>query len=233
MPDIRYIAFDGDDTLWHHEQLYALTQERFRELILSHVPDANVDGRLFATESRNLEIFGYGVKGFTLSMIETAIEVTEGAIPADDVAEIVGWGKEMLARPVELIDGVETALNELGNRFDLMVMTKGDLLDQESKLARSGLADRFSHVEVVSEKDEASYRRFLDRWSIDASDFLMVGNSMRSDVLPVVGIGGTGVHVPYPLSWAHEAVPGNTLPRGAYRLSNLAELPGLLETIDV
>mgnify|MGYP006279432515 CR=1 FL=1 len=232
MPGIRHIAFDGDDTLWHHEQLYALTQERFRELVRRHVPAADVDDRLYATEMHNLELFGYGVKGFTLSMIETAIELTEGRIPAADLAELIAWGKEMLARPVELIEGVHAALDALDGRFELMVVTKGDLFDQESKLARSGLAERFAHIEIVSEKDEATYRRLLDRRRVDRDGFLMVGNSMRSDVLPVVRIGARAVHVPYPLTWSHEVVRDDALPAGAFRLGNLAELPGLVETID-
>jgi putative hydrolase of the HAD superfamily len=165
-------------------------------------------------------------------MIETAIELTEGAIPADDIAEIIDWGKRMLTHPVELVDGVEEALRALARRYELILITKGDLFDQESRLARSGLAERFAHVEIVSEKDEAAYRRLLHRRRLAPHEFLMVGDSMRADVMPALRIGARAVHVPYPASWAHAEVEAADMPSGAWRLANIAELPGLLETFD-
>jgi putative hydrolase of the HAD superfamily len=230
MPPLHTIAFDGDDTLWHHETLYQFTQERFRALLARHVPEADVDGRLHSTEMRNLQMFGYGVKGFTLSMIETAIELTEGAIPGEDIQELIDWGKEMLAHPVDLIDGVVSTLDALAGRFRLMLITKGDLFDQESKIARSGLADRFQHIEIVSVKDQQTYRRCFARHGLEISGVLMVGNSLRSDVMPVLALGARAVHVPYAVTWAHEHVDGD-LPEGAYRLERLTELPALIDRL--
>ncbi|MFW5679754.1 MAG: HAD family hydrolase [Pseudomonadota bacterium] len=231
MHDLHTIAFDGDDTLWHHETFYRYTHERFRALIARHVPEADVDGRLHTTELRNLRLFGYGVKGFTLSMIETAIELTEGAIPAEDIAELIDWGKEMLVHPIELLEGVEATLDVLERRYRLMLVTKGDLFDQESKIARSGLAERFAHIEIVSVKDPATYRRCLAKHGLAAKGFLMVGNSMRSDVMPVLAAGGRAVHVPYEITWAHEQVEDDRLPEGAWRIDRIDHLPALIDRI--
>ena len=231
MHDLHTVAFDGDDTLWHHETLYQFTHERFRELISRHLPDADVDGRLNATEVRNLEIFGYGVKGFTLSMIETAIDLTAGAIPAEDIAELIDWGKEMLVHPVELLDGAEATLEALADRYRLMLITKGDLFDQESKIARSGLADRFQHIEIVSVKDQQTYRRCLAKHGLSPQGFLMVGNSMRSDVMPVLAMGGQAVHVPYEVTWMHEQVDDDSVPEGAWRIERLDQLLDLVDRI--
>ncbi|TVQ34473.1 MAG: HAD family hydrolase [Geminicoccaceae bacterium] len=231
MHELHTVAFDGDDTLWHHETVYQYTHERFRTLIERHVPHADVDGRLHATEMRNLKMFGYGVKGFTLSMIETAIELTDGAIPAEDIGELIDWGKEMLAHPVELIDGVVATLDALAPHVRLMLITKGDLFDQESKIARSGLADRFAHIEIVSVKDAQTYRRCLAKHGLSPKGFLMVGNSMRSDVMPVLGCGGQAVHVPYDVTWVHERVDDDRLPEGAWRLERLDQLLPLVERL--
>ncbi len=231
MQHLHTIAFDGDDTLWHHETLYQYTHERFRELISRQVPDADVDGRLHATEMRNLRMFGYGVKGFTLSMIETAIELTEGAIPAEDIGELIDWGKEMLAHPVELIDGATATLEALGQHYRLMLITKGDLFDQESKIARSGLADRFAHIEIVSVKDPKTYRRCLAKHGLAPHGLLMVGNSMRSDVMPVLAIGGQAVHVPYHVTWEHERVDDDRVPEGAWRIERIDQLVALVDRI--
>src|SRR5437660_2258937 len=154
---IRVVGFDGDDTLWHSETRFSVTQAEFRELLKRHVPDADVDARLSEIEMKNLSVYGYGVKSFTLSMLETAIELTEGRIPASDLEVILGWGKKMLLEPTELLDGVESTLRELSQSYDLLLITKGDLFDQESKLARSGLGDLFLGVEIVSEKNVDSY----------------------------------------------------------------------------
>ena len=209
---IRVLAFDGDDTLWHNESRFHLTQGELRDLVRRHVPDADVDSHLFEVEMRNLSLYGYGVKAFTLSMLETAIELTDGRIPAADLQVILGWGKRMLNEPTELLDGVEEPLRDVSARYSLLLITKGDLFDQESKLARSGLADLFSGVEILSDKTVDSYRSLLKRRDIKPEEFVMVGNSLRSDVVPVVALGARAVHIPYHVTWHHEHVPDDALP---------------------
>src|ERR1700730_15708689 len=229
---VRVVGVDGDDTLWHNETRFHLTQTALRDLLRRHVPDADVDRRLAEVEMRNLSLYGYGVKAFTLSMLETAIQATDGRIPAADLEVILGWGKKMLGEPTELLDGVEDALQGLNGKYELLLITKGDLFDQESKLARSGLAELFSGVEILSEKNVDAYRSVLRRRQIVPEDFVMVGNSLRSDIAPVVAIGGRGVHIPYPLTWQHEQVPEDSMPReGWQRLDTIAELDALLETL--
>lgn len=230
---IRVLAFDGDDTLWHNESRFHLTQSALRDLLRRHVPNADVDGHLFEVEMRNLGLYGYGVKAFTLSMLETAIELTDGQIPASDLKVILGWGKRMLTEPTELLDGVRAALQEVSVRHSLLLITKGDLFDQESKLARSGLADMFSGVEILSDKTIDSYRSLLSRRGIRPDEFVMVGNSLRSDIAPVVALGARAVHIPYHVTWNHEQVPEESLPKtGWYRLAVIGELGSLLESID-
>ena len=225
---ITVVGLDGDDTLWHNETRFHVTQENLNELLHRHVPEADVHGHLFEVEMRNLGTYGYGVKSFTLSMIETAIELTQGRIPAADLEVILGWGKRMLMQPTELLDGVEEALHEL-NRYDLLLITKGDLFDQESKLARSGLADLFMGVEILSDKNAASYGRVLARRGIKPAEFVMVGNSLRSDIVPVIELGARAVHIPYEVTWHHEHVPEDSLPKeGWHRLDRISELSGLL-----
>jgi len=178
---------------------------------------------------KNLGLYGYGIKAFTLSMIETAIQVTEGRIPAADLEVILGWGKRMLMEPTELLDGVEDALRELHARYDLLLITKGDLFDQESKLARSGLADLFLGVDILSEKNVAAYRAVLARRGIKTEEFVMVGNSLRSDIVPVLELGAQAVHIPYHVTWHHEHVPEESLPRsGWHRIAGISELSRLL-----
>jgi putative hydrolase of the HAD superfamily len=232
MAKIRVVGFDGDDTLWHSETRFHVTQGEFRDLLRRHLPEADVDTRLNQMEMQNLAIYGYGVKSFTLSMLETAIELTEGRIPASDLEVILGWGKRMLTMPTELLADVEETLRLLNSDRDLLLITKGDLFDQESKLARSGLGDLFLGVEVLSEKNVDSYARVLKRRGVDVSDFVMVGNSLRSDVVPVVALGGRAVHIPYEVTWHHEHVPEDELPEyGWQRISRMAELPAALETL--
>ena len=229
---IRSLGLDGDDTLWHNETRFHLTQAALRDLLHRHVPDADVDSRLAEVEMRNLTLYGYGVKAFTLSMLETAIQVTDGRIPTADLEVILAWGKKMLGEPTELLDGVEAALQAINGRYELLLITKGDLFDQESKLARSGLAAMFSGVEVLSEKNVESYSSVLRRRRIDAAEFVMVGNSLRSDIAPVVALGARAVHIPYPLTWHHEQVSDESMPReGWHRLESITELGKLLETL--
>jgi putative hydrolase of the HAD superfamily len=200
------IGLDGDDTLWHSEREFAETQARYRELLGTWADRDTVERRFLDTERRNLEVFGYGVKGFTLSMIETAIDLSGGEIPASEIHAIVGLGKELLGHPVELIDGVDETVTELAAHHRLVLITKGDLMHQETKLAASGLGERFWRIEIVSEKDIPTYRRILDRHEIAPSDFVMVGNSVRSDILPVLELGARAVHVPYHITWELEHV---------------------------
>ena len=226
---ITVVGFDGDDTLWHNETRFNLTQAELRALLRRHVPDADVDGHLAEIETKNLGMYGYGVKAFTLSMLETAIQVTDGRIPATDLQVILGWGKRMLMEPTELLDSVEGALRDLHKRYDLLLITKGDLFDQESKLARSGLAELFLGVEILSEKNVAAYRAVLARRGIKAEEFVMVGNSLRSDIVPVVELGARAVHIPYHVTWHHEHVPEESLPiTGWQRLEGIGELSRLL-----
>lgn len=229
---VRVVGLDGDDTLWHNETRFHVTQAEYRELVGSHVPGTDVDSRLAETELKNLGIYGYGVKSFTLSMIETAIQLTEGRIPASDLEVILGWGKRMLMQPTELLDQVEQTLRQIAGRYDLLLITKGDLFDQESKLARSGLGDLFLGVEIVSEKNVDTYRAILKRRGIAPGEFVMVGNSLRSDVVPVVTLGGQAVHIPYEVTWHHEHVPDDQLPRQGWRqIAAIDELPAILEEL--
>jgi putative hydrolase of the HAD superfamily len=228
---VRMVGLDGDDTLWHSETRFHVTQGEFRELLNRHAPVGDVDARLAETEMKNLAIYGYGVKSFTLSMLETAIELTEGRIPTADLNVILGWGKRMLMEPTELLDGVEDTLRELSGSYDMLLITKGDLFDQESKLARSGLGHLFLGVEILSEKNQDTYRAVFQRRAITPSEFVMVGNSLRSDIVPVVALGGRAFHIPYVVTWAHEHVAEENLPQGGWRrLSSIRELPAALES---
>ena len=200
------IAFDADDTLWHNETLFNLTQEKFAELLLPYHETDWIASKLYETETRNLDLFGYGVKGFVLSMIETAIELTEGHIKGEEIQVLIEAGKGMLQAPVTPLAHVKPTLESLSRAHELMVVTKGDLFDQESKLARSGLGDFFRHMEVVSEKGVENYRQVLVKYGIDPRRFLMIGNSLKSDIFPVIEIGGHAIHIPYHTTWQHERV---------------------------
>ena len=226
------LGFDADDTLWHNENIFEHTHHRYRELLARFHDAATVERTLFATEMRNLELYGYGVKGFTLSAIETAIELTEGRISADEIQRLIALGKDMLAHPVELLEGVEETLVELGARHRLLLITKGDLRDQERKLAKSRLAPRFRQVEIVSEKDETTYRGIFQRHGVEPARFVMIGNSLKSDILPVLALGGVGVHVPYRLTWAAERVAEVPWAEGRFfRISSMRELAGVVEAV--
>jgi putative hydrolase of the HAD superfamily len=201
---ITTIGLDADDTLWHNETIFRLTHDRFVELLAEHGDRDSIEARLAATEQRNLRLYGYGVKGFTLSMLETAMELTDGQAPAGVVREILAAGREMLSHPVEPLPGVEEALEELSRSHRLVLVTKGDLMDQERKLAASGLGELFAAVEIVSEKHAHTYDRVFQRHGTGPAEALMVGNSMKSDVLPALEAGAWAVHIPYAITWAHE-----------------------------
>ena len=228
------IGFDADDTLWHNESIFEKTHERYRALLSRYHDAATVDRTLFATEMRNLELYGYGIKGFTLSAIETAIALTSGKISAEEIQQLITLGQEMLAHPVELLDGVAEMLAMLAPAHRLLLITKGDLRDQERKLAKSGLAAHFAQVEIVSEKDESTYAAIFRRHRIVAANFLMVGNSLKSDILPVLALGGAGVHVPYHLTWAAEHVDEAlaTHHRRFFQLKTLRELPDVVARLE-
>ncbi|MEP0074307.1 MAG: HAD family hydrolase [Marinomonas sp.] len=209
--NINTIAFDADDTLWRNEDIFIHAQDEFIKLLLPYHEESYIRSHLAEIQVSNLENFGYGVKGFTLSMIETAIELTEGRVSGSEIHEIIQLAKCMLASPVELLPNIETVLQELKGKFKLLVITKGDLLDQESKLARSGIVDYFDIIEVVSEKTEEAYRQILERHKISTEQFLMVGNSLKSDILPILDLGAQAVHIPYHSTWEHEQVAEDTL----------------------
>ena len=223
------IGFDADDTLWHNETIFENVHLRYRDMLARYHDAATVDRTLFATEMRNLEPYGYGVKGFMLSSIETAIELSDGKISADEIRRLLELGRAMLAHPVELLDGVAETVAALAATHRLILITKGDLRDQERKLAKSGLAQHFHHVEILSEKNEASYAAILRRHALAPQNFLMVGNSLKSDIAPVLALGACAAHVPYPLTWAHEHI--DQLPPAAgrfFELASVREVPPLL-----
>ena len=226
---ITTVGLDADDTLWHNETIFRLTHDRFVSLLADHADRDTLEARLAETEKRNLRLYGYGVKGFTLSMIETAMELTGGEAPASVVREILAAGREMLAHPVETLPGVDEALAALSERYRLVLITKGDLLDQERKLAASGLGDLFAAVEIVSEKDRGTYDRIFARHGTGADEAVMAGNSMKSDVLPALEAGAFAVHIPYVITWAHELAdaPENHPRFGA--LDNIAALPAWIQ----
>jgi putative hydrolase of the HAD superfamily len=228
---IDVVALDGDDTLWHSENQFVMTQDRFKELLVGRADPDLLDARLMAHERENLQVFGYGVKGFTLSMIETAIEVTEGRIDTADIQAIIDGAKEMLQHPVELLDGVPETVQALIKDYRVMVITKGDLFHQESKLARSGLVEDLWQVEIVAEKDEATYRRIFDRYGLDPATFVMVGNSVKSDILPVLALGGRAVHIEYEMTWEMEHAEADKAHEGYWELDTIRDLPTLLATL--
>lgn len=229
----KLIAFDADDTLWENESLYARAQAKFRDLLAFYHPPEWIGARLYETEMRNLAHFGYGVKAFTLSMIETAIELTDGQISGQDIKFLIDQGKQMLTAEIVLLEHAGETVRRLAQEYTLMLITKGDLLDQESKIRRSGIQDCFKYIEVVSNKDIESYSRLLREHDVRAQDFLMIGNSLRSDILPILDLGGSAVYIPYITTWLHESAalpPMGT--RGFYQLEHLGQLPELIEVIN-
>ena len=229
---IDVIAFDADDTLWYTESLFVMTQERFKEILAAYEIDGDIDARLYETEMRNLNTFGYGAKGFTLSMIETAIELTNGRVRGSDIQQIIDAVRAMMSKEIRLLDQVAETIPILAQEKTLMIITKGDLLEQESKIARSGLAAYFRNIEIVSHKSEEVYRNLFAKNDIDLDRFLMVGNSMPSDILPILALGAPAVHIPHEITWEHEQVTLDTMPEGYYQLRHVGQLPHLLATIE-
>lgn len=201
---IKIIAFDADDTLWDNELYFQETEKKFCELLEDFLPQHTVSRELLQTEIQNISLYGYGIKAFILSMIETAIRITDKNIKAETIEKIIGFGQELLEKPVLLIDGVEEVLKSLKTRYRLVMATKGDLLDQERKLKKSNLAQYFHHIEIMSEKKEADFEKLIRHLDIKPNELMMIGNSIKSDILPVLNIGGHGIHIPYHVTWAHE-----------------------------
>ncbi len=204
--NIKVIGFDADDTLWVNETYFRETEEEFANLLEKYETKNKIDQELFRKEMENLELYGYGVKGFMLSMIESALELSNNRVSQATIQDILNLGKKMIAHPVELLDGVKEVLQQLNNKYRLIVLTKGDLLDQERKLEKSSLSKYFHHVEVLSDKKEGNYKNLLEHLEINIDEFLMIGNSLKSDVLPIINIGAHAVHVPFHTTWQHEEV---------------------------
>lgn len=232
MKHLDMIAFDADDTLWENESIYLRTRQTFAGVLAPYGDGAWVGERLYQTEMRNLKLLGYGIKSYGLSMIETAIEVSQGRVTAQEIQAILDAIKAMLTADIQLLPHVAEIIPRLAQHTPLMLITKGDLLDQESKVARSGLADYFQHVEIVSDKTEKHYAGLLAQHGIPAQRFLMVGNSLRSDILPVLALGGSAVYVPHPLNWAHENGEKPDGRTGFYELEHIGLLPELVLKIE-
>ena len=228
---ITTVGLDADDTLWHNETIFRLTQDRFRALMVNVAAADVLDAQLAEIEGRNLRLYGYGVKGFTLSMIETAMELTDHQPPGRLITDILAAGREMLVHPVEPLPGVEVALSELSNDFRLVLITKGDLLHQEQKLAASGLGDWFAAVEIVSEKDAGTYGRVFARHGTGAGEAAMCGNSLKSDVLPALEAGAWAAHLPYPVTWAHETAETPVKHPRFVELASIADLPAWVRAL--
>ena len=225
------IGFDADDTLWQNEAFFRLTQDRFAALLADHADPSHLAERLEAAERRNLGHYGFGVKGFTLSMIETAIEATDARVPAAVIAEIIAAGREMLEHPIQLLPHAREAVTSLATDYRVILITKGDLLDQERKLAQSGLGDLFNGVEIVSHKTAAAYRAIFARHGTGADQALMVGNSLKSDVIPALEAGAWGVHVPHGITWALELADPPTDHDRFHAIPDLGALPKLVATL--
>jgi putative hydrolase of the HAD superfamily len=230
--DLQLIGFDGDDTLWRSEDYYRSAQTEFERIVGAYVDLDDAHDRLYAIEKRNLALFGYGVKGMTLSMIEAAVAITDARIGAQDLHRIVELGKSLLQHPVELLPGIREAVTQIARERPVVLITKGDLFHQEAKVRESGLSDLFRRIEIVSEKDAATYTRLLAEFALAPEQFAMIGNSLRSDIVPVLELGGCGVHMPYHVTWTHET---DTAPPSALeRLRSVrepAELPAAVGSL--
>lgn len=204
--DVKVIAFDADDTLWVNETYFREAEEQFYDLMEDYLPRHSLARELLTNEINNLSLYGYGIKAFVLSMVETALQIGGKTLPVEAISKIIEIGRSQLEQPVILLDGVEEVLRTLQTKFRLVVVTKGDLLDQERKLDKSGLSSYFHHIEIVSEKKSINYIKLLKHLDIESNQFVMIGNSLKSDVLPVLEIGAYGIHVPFHTTWEHEHV---------------------------
>ena len=203
---LQVIAFDADDTLWVNEPYFQETEKKFCALLEDYLPHHTVMQELYKSEMQTLQLYGYGIKGFVLAMIETALRISENKISIGVIEKIIQYGKDQMEYPIEMLDGMEEALHLLKKKYRLVVATKGDLVDQERKLRKSGLEHYFHHIEIMSDKQQADYAKLIRHLDIPPADFLMIGNSLKSDVMPVLALGGHAVHIPYHTTWAHEVV---------------------------
>ncbi|RYY37063.1 MAG: HAD family hydrolase [Sphingobacteriaceae bacterium] len=225
---IKVVAFDADDTLWVNEPYFRRAEEAFYELLNEYLQGHALERELMKTEVANLHLYGYGIKGFILSMIETAITVTNSTVSIEVIEKILDLGRQMLDEPVVLLDGVEEVLTSLKGKYRLVVATKGDLLDQERKLRKSGLSHHFHHIEIMSDKDESNYQKLIRHLDIQPGELMMVGNSLKSDILPVLNMGGWAVHVPYHITWAHEVIEDKI---DNDRFQSIADIREILEMV--
>lgn len=224
----KIIAFDADDTLFVNEPYFQEVEQKFCQLLENYLSHHTLSQALFKVEIDNLPLYGYGIKGYILSMIEAAISISDRTIPIEVISKIIAYGKELLEKPIEILDGVEETLQKLHGKYKLVVATKGDLKDQHSKLHRSGLGHYFHHIEVMSDKKEDDYLKLLKRLDVQPNEFLMIGNSIKSDVLPVLNIGANAIHVPFHTTWAHEVVDANTISHDFKTIQNVSEIISLL-----
>lgn len=230
---IAMVGFDADDTLWRSQDYFDDAQAQFERIISHYVDLDDVGKRLYGYESRNIAFFGYGVKGMALSMVEAAVDITDARIKASDIKRIVAIAKQLLRHPVEVLDDVREAVTAIAAKYPVALITKGDLFHQEAKVRESGLSDLFRRIEVVSEKDPTTYARLFEEFGVSASRFLMVGNSLRSDIQPVLELGGWGVYVPYHLTWMHEASAQRTQGRERMReINSIRNLPQAIQELD-
>lgn len=227
--DIKVIAFDADDTLWVNEPYFQATEKKFCILLEEFLPQHTLSRELLKIEIENLTLYGYGIKGYILSMIETALKISDNTISIEAIEKIIDFGKELLNEPIELLENVEEVLAGLKDHYRIVVATKGDLLDQERKLKKSGLSHYFHHIEIMSEKGESDYLKLIRHLDISPDEFIMIGNSLKSDIIPVLNIGGHAIHVPYHTTWAHEQVEA-TLDHPNFRhVEHLKEVLGLIK----
>ncbi len=227
---IKVIGFDADDTLWVNEPYYREAENQFVDLVAAYGVNGNIAGALFETEIANLELYGYGIKAFILSLVECAIELTDGGLTAQTVSRIIGIGKSMLERPIELLDDVKYVLQRLAPHYKLIVATKGDLLDQERKMRKSSISKYFHHIEVMSDKRKLNYEQLLKHLDIVPEEFLMIGNSLRSDIIPPLELGAWGIYVPFHTTWAHEEVEGEP---DSDRYFQVKQLRDVLKVIEI
>ena len=231
MERIKVIAFDADDTLWVNEPYYQDIEKLFCKLLENYLPADKISEELLKTEISNLDRYGYGAKGFMLSMIETALKISDKKVSPETIDKIIILGKSLLERPIELLDDIEFILKNLKNKYRIIIATKGDHLDQQRKLNSSGLLHHFHHIEIMNDKKEMEYQKLIKHLGIKTEEFLMVGNSLKSDILPVIAIGGQAVYVPYHTTWQHETANNDNTFRQYHEISKLTELLNILQII--
>ncbi|WP_343330244.1 HAD family hydrolase [Polaribacter staleyi] len=227
--NIKVIAFDADDTLWVNETYFRDAEHQFAKLLAKYETENKIDQELFKKEIKNLKLYGYGVKGFVLSMVECALELSNYQVKQKTIAAILEIGKEMIEKPIELLDGVEEVLQSLQDKYKLIVATKGDLLDQERKLEKSNLLKYFHHIEVMSDKKKKDYKKLINHLDVSPSEFLMIGNSLKSDVLPLIELGASAIHVPFHTTWMHEEVSDEEKLEVDYK--TVANIKGIIDLL--